>query len=87
MEIKTKFDLGDEVYNVYVEKGEVRILTDVIKEIFVCLDQKENMYFLDGICDEVKESEIVKTNNKEELMNLINIKLQELQKNKNNTNN
>lgn len=73
MKIETKFELGEKVWVVYQNNGEVSIYDDKISEI--CVDEDGIYYILKEACIDVRE-EIIAYEDKEKLAN----KIEELMK-------
>lgn len=60
MIINTRFSIGEEVYAIYKEDDEVKVIKDKISEIAVTKEEK--VYYLEKHnCEEWKEEELVKT--------------------------
>ncbi len=74
MKIETKFELGEKVWVVYQNNGEVSIYDDKISEI--CVDEDGIYYILKEACIDVREEEIIAYKDKEKLAN----KIEELMK-------
>ena len=71
MTINSKFDIGDEVYAVYIETDDIiRVFTDTIVSITITEDKTID-YLLDNYCDTFKENELVKIEDKESLVQTI----------------
>lgn len=69
MNIKTKFKIGDEVYIIFKEDGIVKLFRDKIEEI--AITKEHIVYYVDFICEEFEEYEIVLINNHEDLIKKI----------------
>ena len=60
MIINTRFSIGEEVYAIYKEGDEVKVIKDKISEIVVT--KEEQVYYLEKHnCEEWQENELVKT--------------------------
>lgn len=57
MVISTRFKINEEIYFIYKENKEVKVIKDVIKEILV--NEKGTTYYLENFVDEVKEEELI----------------------------
>lgn len=70
MIINTKYAIGDEVYAFYEQDGEIHIFKDKITEI-VITENKQLYYLQKHDCDEWTEEELVKINDTEKLIEII----------------
>ena len=57
MEIKTKYEIGQRVWIVYRNRGEVCVCDDYIIEI--CVGKDRLCYMLEDYCDDVAEENII----------------------------
>ena len=69
MKIQSKFEIGQAVWVVYENNGEVSIYDDKIDEI--CVDKDGIYYMLKEACIDGREEEIIAYENKEMLANKI----------------
>ena len=68
MKLDLKYNFGDEVYVVYIEDdGIVRIFKDKVTE-FAMSEEYGLHYYVDKICEEFKEEELVSINDPGELL-------------------
>lgn len=63
MTINTKFGIGDEVYILYKENGEVKIFKDEILEILIT--DTQTLYYVSTSADEYDEKQFIPTNLRE----------------------
>lgn len=78
MELELKYSIGDEVYVVFKENYKVNVLKGKIEEF--CYSGKYGLdYYIDGVCEEFKEDDIIPVNDKDGLVK----KIDELMKNDN----
>ena len=69
MRLETKYNIGDKIWVVYLDRGEVSVFDDIIKEINILEDGIE--YWCDKARDAIKENEIVKYEDEIGLVNKI----------------
>lgn len=71
MNIKTKFEIGQIVYAVFREENEiwVKVFDDVVTEIVISEDGIT--YYLEKMCEEFKEEDLVPIHNSEALTDRI----------------
>lgn len=71
MNIKTKYEIGQKVYAVFKEKNEiwVKVFDDVILQIVI--DEDGITYYLEKMCEEFKEEDIIPITNSEALVERI----------------
>lgn len=70
MKIETKFNIGERIWVVYKEKGEVSVYSDTISEIGI--NESGCLYWLkDSDCLELKEEDIISYDDTEELLERI----------------
>ncbi len=58
MQIKSKYDIGQRVWVVYKNQGEVSVYDDYIDEICVN-NEKQIYYILKNVCTDREENEII----------------------------
>ena len=75
MEIKLKYKFGDEVYVLLKEYDVVRVFKGKVKE-FAVREKHEPVYYVDSLCDEFTEEELIPVDDKE----LLAAKIEELLK-------
>ena len=77
MEIKTKYDIGDKVYCIWIEPDNiVRVVDDVINSIYINED-KEVLYYTEKIvAEEWKEAELIPITDHEGLIESIDYLLE-----------
>ena len=77
MEIKTKYDIGDKVYCVWIEPDNiVRVVDDVISSIYINED-KEVLYYTEKlVAEEWKEHELIPITDHEGLIESIDYLLE-----------
>ena len=75
MTINTKFGIGDEVYILYKENGEVKIFKDEIKEILITKNQ--TLYYVSTSCDEYDGTQFIPMISRENVINKIDELLEE----------
>ena len=75
MTISTKFGIGEEVYIVYKENGEVKIFKDEIKEILIRKNQI--LYYVSTSCDEYNSVQLIRKSLRENVMDKIDKLLEE----------
>jgi len=80
MKIETKYNLGDHVYVIYENRGEVCIYDDYIQEIAVNKDRTV-YYYLDKCGNDIPENELIPYSEKDKLINKIDTILKEYVKN------
>ena len=78
MNIKTKYEIGQRVWVVYENRGEVCVFDDVITE--VCVNKEKMYYLLEASCNELKEEDIILYDEKNKLLNKIETLMQEIHK-------
>lgn len=68
MEFKIKFAIGEELYVIYKEEKDniIRLFKDKVTEIVIRED--ETVYYLDKMCEEFHEEELVKYKDKTTLL-------------------
>lgn len=72
MKLNLKYKFGDEVYVVYIEDdGIVRVFKDKVVE-FSMSEEYGLHYYVDKMCEEFKEEELVRINDTDGLVNRIN---------------
>jgi len=69
MKIESKYNIGDRIWEIYENRGEVCVYDDIIAEIVV--DEDGIAYIVERACIDVKEDEIVLYADKESLVNKI----------------
>ena len=69
MNIKTKYETGQHIWVLYLDRKEVCVFDDIIKEINISKDGIE--YWCDKAGDSIKEDEIVKYEDEIGLVNRI----------------
>ena len=75
MTISTEFGIGEEVYIVYKENGEVKIFKDEIKEILITKNQ--TLYYVSTSCDEYDGTQFIPMISRENVINKIDELLEE----------
>lgn len=75
MTINTKFGIGDEVYIIYKENGEVKIFKDEIMEILIT--DTQTLYYVSTSADEYDEKQFIPTNLREIVIDKIDELLKE----------
>lgn len=75
MTINTKFGIGDEVYILYKENGEVKIFKDEILEILIT--DTQTLYYVSTSADEYDEKQFIPTNLREIVIDKIDELLKE----------
>ena len=75
MTINTKFGIGDEVYILYKENGEVIIFKDEILEILIT--DTQTLYYVSTSADEYDEKQFIPTNLREIVIDKIDELLKE----------
>ena len=63
MTINTKFGIGDDIYILCKENGEVKIFKDEIKEILIT--DTQTLYYVSTSADEYDEKQFIPTNLRE----------------------
>ena len=77
MEIKTKYDIGDKVYACWIERDNlVRVVDEVISEIFITKNKEVRYYTEKIIAEEWKEEELIPITNHEALIGRIDYLLE-----------
>lgn len=76
MEIKTKYEIGQKVWIVYENRGEVCVYDDIISEI--CVTEEGLHYLLEVSCNELKEEDTILYNEKEKLLSKIESLMKEI---------
>lgn len=69
MKIETKFKIGQEVYVIFKEDAEIKLFKDTIDSIVIKKDKV--VYFMNKICEEFNEDELVEYGNCIDLINKI----------------
>ena len=70
MQIKTKYDIGQRVWVVYENQGEVSVYDDYIDEICVN-NEKQTYYILKNACIDREEKDIILYEDTEKLVEKI----------------
>lgn len=78
MEIKNKFNIGDKVWVIYENQGEISIYNDTIDEI--CIRESGIYYILKEACIDKEEKNLVLYLDREGLLNKIYEIMQEIRK-------
>ena len=76
MQIKTKYEIGQKVWVIHENRGEVCIYDDTISEI--CVTEEGLHYLLKESCNELKEDDAILYDEKEKLLNEIESLMQEI---------
>lgn len=69
MKIETKYNIGDYIWYVYMDEGEVHIFDDYIVEIVI--NNNDIVYICEEACDEIKQDNVVLYEDMEGLYNSI----------------
>lgn len=75
MTINTKFGIGDDIYILCKENGEVKIFKDEIKEILIT--DTQTLYYVSTSADEYDEKQFIPTNLREIVIDKIDELLKE----------
>lgn len=75
MTINTKFGIGDEVYILYKENGEVKIFKDEILEILIT--DTQTLYYVSTSANEYDEKQFIPTDLRENVIDKIDELLKE----------
>ena len=79
MKIETKYSIGDNVYVIFKEdNGEIKLFKDKIDSIVI--KENEIVYFLDKICEEFHEHELIKYKDESSLLNKIDALIENTEK-------
>ena len=78
MDIKNKFNIGDKVWVIYENHGEISLYNDTIDEI--CIRESGIYYILKEVCIDKEEKNLVLYLDKEGLLNKIYEIMQEIRK-------
>ena len=76
MEIKTKYEIGQKIWIVYKNKGEVNLYCEPI--INIVIDENGFYYCTDNHYDEIKEEDIILENDKDKLFERIKHLMKEI---------
>lgn len=75
MTINTKFGIGDEVYIIYKENGEVKIFKDEIMEILIT--DTQTLYYVSTSANEYNEKQFIPSDLRENVIDKIDELLKE----------
>lgn len=75
MTINTKFGIGDEVYIIYKENGEVKIFKDEIVEILIT--DTQTLYYVSTSANEYNEKQFIPSDLRENVIDKIDELLKE----------
>ena len=75
MTINTKFGIGDEVYIIYKENGEVKIFKDEIMEILIT--DTQTLYYVSTSSNEYNEKQFIPSDLRENVIDKIDELLKE----------
>lgn len=78
MIIQTKYEIGQRVWIIYENRGEVCVYDDLIEEIGV--DDNRIYYILENACIDISEKDIVLYDDTDELVEKIKETMQEIRK-------
>ena len=78
MTIKTKYEIGQRVWIVYENRGEVCVYDDYIEEI--CVGKDGLCYMLRDYCDDVVEEDIVLYEDTDKLVEKIKQTMEDIRK-------
>lgn len=81
MEIKTKYGIGQKIWIVYKNKGEVCMYCEPISDIVI--DRNGLVYSTENSYDEVKEEDIILEDDKDKLFNKIKRLMKEIDEEEN----
>ena len=81
MEIKTKYEIGQKIWIVYKNKGEVCMYCEAITSIIV--DKNDFFYCTDNFYDDIKEENIITENDKDKLFEKIKQLMKEIDEEEN----
>lgn len=69
MKIETKYNIGDHIWYMYMDEGEVHIFDDYIVEI--AINNNDIAYICEEACSEIKQDNVVLYEDMEGLYNFI----------------
>ena len=78
MKIETKYEIGQRIWVVYADRGEVCIYDDYIG--WISVDKEGLTYGLEEACDDKKEEDIILYNDKEKLLKKIEETMKQIRK-------
>ena len=76
MNIKTKYDIGQRIWIVYKNKGEVNLYCEPI--INIVIDENRFYYCTDNSDDEIEEENIILEDDKDKLFNKVKQLMKEI---------
>ena len=83
MTIQTKYEIGQRVWIIYENNGEVCVYDDTIAEIGV--DDKRIYYILDNACIDIAEEDIILYEDTDKLVDKIKETMENIRKKEKNT--
>ena len=81
MKIETKYNIGDHIWYMYIDEGEVHVFDDYIVEI--AINNNDIAYICKEACDEIKQNNVILYEDMEGLYNFIKKLLNEYKENEN----
>ncbi len=82
MDIKTKYEIGQKIWIVYKNKGEVNLYCEPI--INIVIDKNGFYYSTDNSYDEIEEKNIILEDDKDKLFNKVKQLMKEIDEEKEN---
>ncbi len=76
MNIKTKFEIGQKIWIVYKNKGEVHMYCEPIE--YIDIDKNGLIYCTENSYDEVKEEDVILEDDKDKLFNKVKQLMKEI---------
>ena len=81
MEIKTKYEIGQRIWIIYKNKGEICMYCEPIIEIVI--DKNTFYYCTNNLYDDIKEEDIITENDKDKLFEKIKQLMKEIDEEEN----